>query len=86
MGLPIELKYLPVIESALRPNAVSPVGATGLWQFMIGTARMMGLEVNSVVDERRDPYKSTQQALRYLQQLHDNFGDWTLAIVADREM
>ena len=82
MGLPIELKYLPVIESALRPNAVSPVGATGLWQFMIGTARMMGLEVNSVVDERRDPYKSTQQALRYLQQLHDNFGDWTLAIAA----
>ena len=82
MGLPIEQKYLPVIESALRPNAVSPVGATGLWQFMIGTARMMGLEVNSVVDERRDPYKSTQQALRYLQQLHDNFGDWTLAIAA----
>ena len=58
MGLPLELKYLPVIESALRPNAVSPVGATGLWQFMIGTARMMGLEVNSVVDERRDPLKS----------------------------
>ena len=82
MGLPLELKYLPVIESALRPNAVSPVGATGLWQFMIGTARMMGLEVNSVVDERRDPLKSTQQALRYLLQLHDNFGDWTLAIAA----
>ncbi len=81
-GLPIELKYLPVIESALRPNAVSPAGAAGLWQFMIGTARMMGLEVNSVVDERRDPYKSTQQALRYLKQLYDNFGDWTLAIAA----
>ncbi|MCD8288208.1 MAG: LysM peptidoglycan-binding domain-containing protein, partial [Porphyromonadaceae bacterium] len=62
--------------------AVSPVGATGLWQFMIGTARMMGLEVNSVVDERRSPQKSTQQALRYLQQLYENFGDWTLAIAA----
>ncbi len=82
VGMPLELKYLPVIESALRPNAVSRVGAAGLWQFMIGTARMMGLEVNSIVDERRDPVKSTKQALRYLQQLHRTFGDWTLAIAA----
>ena len=82
LGVPLELKYLPVIESALRPNAVSRVGATGLWQFMIGTAKLMGLEVNSVVDERRDPIRSTEQALRYLQQLYDTFGDWTLAIAA----
>ncbi len=81
-GMPLELKYMPIIESALRPNAVSRVGATGLWQFMIGTAKNMGLEVNSVVDERRDPVISTAKALRYLQQLYNSFGDWTLAIAA----
>ena len=81
-GLPIELKYLPVIESALRPNAVSPAGAAGLWQFMIGTARMMGLEVNSVVDERRDPIRSSELAAKYLKQLYEIYGDWSLAIAS----
>ena len=59
-GLPLELKYLPVIESALNPVAVSRMGATGLWQFMLRTGKQYDLEVNSLVDERRDPYKSTE--------------------------
>ena len=61
-GLPLELKYLPVIESALNPNAVSRAGAAGLWQFMVGTGKGLGLEVNSLVDERRDPYRSSEKA------------------------
>ena len=61
-GLPLELKYLPIVESALDPNAVSRVGAAGLWQFMIGTGKGLGLEVNSLVDERRDPYRSSAAA------------------------
>lgn len=81
-GLPLELKYLPVIESALNPDAVSRAGATGLWQFMIGTARGLGLEVNSLVDERRDPVRSSEQAARYLKQLYGIYGDWSLAIAA----
>lgn len=81
-GLPLELKYVPVIESALNPNAVSPVGASGLWQFMIGTAKGVGLEVNSLVDERRDPYRSSEKAAVYFKQLHDIYGDWSLAIAA----
>ena len=69
-GLPLELKYLPIIESALNPNAVSRSGATGLWQFMITTAKGLGLEVNSIVDERRDPYRSSESAAKYLKQLY----------------
>lgn len=81
-GMPLELKYLPVIESALNPDAVSRVGATGLWQFMAPTAKGLGLEVNSIVDERRDPVKSSQMAARYLKELHEIYGDWSLAIAA----
>ncbi len=81
-GLPLELKYLPVIESALDPNAVSRHGATGLWQFMITTAKGMGLEVNSLVDERRDPYLSSKKAAQYLADLYATYNDWSLAIAA----
>lgn len=81
-GIPLELKYLPVIESALDPNAVSPAGATGLWQFMMATARGLGMEINSLVDERRDPHRASQMAARYLKQLYDIYGDWSLAIAA----
>ncbi len=80
--LPLELKYLPVIESALNPKAVSRVGATGLWQFMIGTGKQYGLKVNSLVDERRDPVKSSYAAARYLKDLYKVFGDWNLVIAA----
>lgn len=81
-GLPHELKYLPVIESGLDPNAVSKHGAAGLWQFMLATAKGLGMEVNSLVDERRDPYLSSALAADYLKSLHDTYGDWNLAIAA----
>lgn len=81
-GMPLELKYLPVIESALNPTAVSRAGATGLWQFMLDTAKGMGLEINSLVDQRRDPYLSSDAAARYLKQLYNSYGDWSLAIAA----
>lgn len=80
--MPLELQYLPVIESALNPNAVSRAGATGLWQFMPATANGLGMEVNSLVDQRRDPRKSSAAAARYLKQLHEAYGDWSLAIAA----
>lgn len=81
-GLPLELKYLPVIESALNPKAVSRVGATGLWQFMLATGKRYGLTVNSLVDERRDPVKSSYAAAHYLSDLYKVFGDWNLVIAS----
>ena len=81
-GLPLELKYLPMIESSLDPNAVSKHGAAGLWQFMLSTAKGLGMEVNSLVDERRDPYLSSEMAASYLKGLYDSYGDWSLAIAA----
>src|SRR4030042_3457641 len=81
-GLPVELKYMAVIESALNPNAVSRAGATGLWQFMYSTGRFFGLGVNSVVDERRDPVKSTHAAAKYIKDLYNIYNDWLLVIAA----
>ena len=81
-GLPLELKYLPVIESALNPVAVSRMGATGLWQFMLRTGQQYQLEINSLVDERRDPYKATEAAARFLNDLYQIYGDWNLVIAA----
>ena len=80
--LPLELKYLPVIESALKPNAVSRVGATGLWQFMVATGKRYSLKVNSLIDERRDPVKASYAAAHYLSDLYQIFGDWALVIAA----
>lgn len=81
-GLPLELKYLPVIESALDPKAKSHAGAVGLWQFMLATGKRYDLTVNSLIDERQDPYKSTWAAARYLSDLYKIFGDWSLVIAA----
>ena len=81
-GLPTELKYLAIIESALNPRAVSRVGATGMWQFMYATARMYDLTINSFVDERRDPIKSAHAAALFMKDLYSMFNDWTLVIAA----
>ena len=81
-GLPYELKYLPIIESALNPMARSHAGAAGLWQFMPGTGKLFGLEVNSLVDERMDPIKSTEAACRFLSSMYNVFHDWNLVIAA----
>ena len=81
-NLPLELKYLPVIESALSPKATSRVGAAGLWQFMLATGKQYGLDVTSLVDERRDPIKSSDAAARYLRDLFRIYHDWSLVIAA----
>lgn len=80
--LPLELKYLPVIESALNPTATSSQGAVGLWQFMLRTGKVYGLKTTSLVDERRDPIKSTWAAVRYLKDLYEIYHDWNLVLAA----
>ncbi len=79
---PLELKYLPIIESRLNPRAISKAGATGLWQFMYAAAKENGLELNSYIDERMDPAKSSEAAAKYLLKLKESYNDWTLAIAA----
>jgi membrane-bound lytic murein transglycosylase D len=81
-GLPLEMKYLAIVESALDPRAKSRVGATGLWQFMYSTGKIFGLEVNSYVDERSDPIMATEAACKYLKSLEKSLGDWDLALAA----
>ncbi|MBE0652056.1 MAG: LysM peptidoglycan-binding domain-containing protein [Bacteroidales bacterium] len=81
-NLPLELKYLAIVESALNPAAGSPKGAKGLWQFMYGTGKVYGLKVTSMVDDRYDPYKSTIAACKHLQDLYDIYGSWSLALAA----
>ena len=81
-SMPLELKYLPIIESALNPNAKSPAGAVGLWQFMYYTAKEYGLRINSYLDERKDIYKSTDAACRYLKKAYKVFNDWELSLAS----
>lgn len=81
-GIPDEIKYLSIVESLLSPNAVSWCGATGLWQFMPATGKMMDLRIDNEVDERKDMYKSTEKACEYLQSNYNRFGDWLLALAA----
>ncbi len=80
--IPLEMKYLAIVESALRPRARSRVGATGLWQFMFSTGKIYGLDVNSYVDERMDPIMATEAACQYLAKLYELFGDWDLALAS----
>ena len=80
--IPLEMKYLAIVESALRPNARSKSGAKGLWQFMYNTGKQFNLNVNSYIDERADPLKSTEAACKYLSSLYNTFKDWDLALAA----
>ena len=80
--IPLEMKYLALVESALKPKAKSRVGATGLWQFMYPTGKQYNLKVSSYVDERQDPIKATIAACNYLNDLYKIFGDWDLALAA----
>lgn len=81
-GLPLEFKYLSIVESALNPTAVSRMGATGLWQFMLPTGRMYNLKVNTLIDERRDPVKATYAACEYFKDMYAIYDDWLLVIAA----
>lgn len=81
-NMPLELKHLAIVESALNPKATSRAGAQGLWQFMYGTGKLMGLEINSYVDERNDPFLATDASAKYLKQMYDWFGDWNMALAA----
>ena len=81
-GLPLELKYLAVVESALNPVAQSRVGASGIWQFMLPTGKAHGLEINSLIDERLDPDRATDAACKYFKDMYDQYGDWYLSIAA----
>lgn len=81
-GLPMELRYLVIVESALNPKAISPAGAAGLWQLMLPTGRVYGLNINSLVDERMDPIRSTEAAIRFLKDLYKIYGDWWLVLAA----
>ena len=81
-GMPKQLKFLPMIESSMVPYAVSYAGAAGLWQFMPATGEYMGLIIDRYLDERKDPYKSTEAAIKYLKKLYKRFGNWELALAA----
>ena len=81
-NLPLELKYLAVVESALNPVALSRVGACGLWQFMLPTGKIYGLEINSLLDERRDPEKATEAACKYFEDMYAIYGDWNLVLAS----
>lgn len=81
-GLPPSLRYLPIVESGYSPAAVSHASAAGMWQFMAPVARSMGMRVDAIVDQRRDPFEATPRALAYLEELHGRFGSWFLALAA----
>ena len=81
-NIPLEFKYLAIVESALNPRARSPSGAKGLWQFMYLTGKQYNLNVTSYLDERQDPYKSTEAACQYFAKLYEMFGDWNLVLAA----